>query len=382
MRSVRIAFSIDSLKLGGAERVLLRWASWCQQAGWEVVVITRQSAQRDVYPLPPGIRRCQEPSLPWPWERLGWFAFPMRVMKLRQLLHQEGFCLAVGVTTLPAVKLLLACLGLPLRCVVSERNYPPAKPPLLPWRCLRRITYPWAALHLVQTQITGNWLRRHCGARRQLLLPNPVTWPLIDREPLVDPNDWLPEDVPLLLGAGTKAQQKGFDRLMPVFSALGSRYADLHLALVGLPQTPYQGLDQQAWLRATLGNDADLQQRLLLPGMVGSMASWYARAAVFVLPSRYEGFPNVLLEAMAAGCACIASDCLTGPAELIEHDVNGVLMPEDASSEDWVLAIEQLLLAPVRRRRLADEAMEVRQRFAPERLRHDFLEALRPLSDG
>ena len=57
-------------------------------------------------------------------------------------------------------------------------------------------------------------------------------------------------------------------------------------------------------------------------------------------------------------------------------------MPEDASSEDWVLAIEQLLLEPERRRRLAHEAMEVRQRFAPERLRHDFLEALRPLSDG
>ena len=59
-----------------------------------------------------------------------------------------------------------------------------------------------------------------------------------------------------------------------------------------------------------------------------------------------------------------------------------MLMPEDASSEDWVLAIEQLLLEPERRLRLADEAMEVRQRFAPERLRHDFLEALRPLSDG
>ena len=65
MRSVRIAFSIDSLKLGGAERVLLRWASWCQQAGWEVVVITRQSAQRDVYPLPPGVRRCQEFLTEW-----------------------------------------------------------------------------------------------------------------------------------------------------------------------------------------------------------------------------------------------------------------------------------------------------------------------------
>jgi len=112
------------------------------------------------------------------------------------------------------------------------------------------------------------------------------------------------------------------------------------------------------------------------------MASWYARATVFVLPSRFEGFPNVLLEAMAAGCVCVASDCLTGPAELIEQGVNGVLMPREASTSDWVSAIDQLLGDAARRRRLAAAAMRVRERFAPERLRHDFLEALRPLSDG
>jgi hypothetical protein len=67
-----IAFSIDSLKLGGAERTLLRWAAWCRDAGWRVVVITRHGPERDAYPLPTGVIRRQErcfggsPS-PWRW---------------------------------------------------------------------------------------------------------------------------------------------------------------------------------------------------------------------------------------------------------------------------------------------------------------------------
>ena len=148
----------------------------------------------------------------------------------------------------------------------------------LPWRWLRRLTYPWADLNLVQTQITGLWLREHCGVRRQLLLPNPVAWPLPDREPAVDPDHWLAPDVPLLLGVGTKAKQKGFDRFMPVFSVLAQELPSLHLALLGLSQGSYQGLDQQVWLREKLGRNPDLQQRLLLPGMVGTMAAWYSRA--------------------------------------------------------------------------------------------------------
>ena len=57
-----IAFSIDSLKLGGAERTLLRWAVWCRDAGWRVVVITRHGPERDAYPVPEGVVRRQEPS--------------------------------------------------------------------------------------------------------------------------------------------------------------------------------------------------------------------------------------------------------------------------------------------------------------------------------
>ena len=382
MAGIRVAFTIDSLKLGGAERVLLQWARWCRDEGWQVVVITRQGPELDAYPVPAGVQRWVEPPLAPFLRWLGWFAFPFRVLALRQLLRRHGSDLAVGVTTLPAIKLLLASAGLPLRTLISERNYPPAKPPALPWRWLRRCTYPRADLHWVQTQVTGDWLRQHCGVRRQQLVPNAVNWPLPDRDPLLEPDDWLAPGAPLILAAGTKARQKGFDRLMPVFSTLARRDPSLHLALLGLAPGLYRGLDQQQWLRQMLGNHSDQQQRLLMPGVSGSMARWYARATVFVLPSRFEGFPNVLLEAMAAGCACIASDCLTGPADLIRHGENGLLLPAEATVDDWVEAISGLLQDPDRRLRMGQRALLVREQYAEQRLRRDCLEAMRRLCHG
>ena len=174
----RVALYIDSLKLGGAERVTLRFASWLQEAGWEPLLLTRKPISWDFYPIPQGVIRRVEPAdLPW-MRWLGPLALPWRLRRLRRWMLQEQVALVIGMTTIPAIKVLLASSGLGLPCVISERNYPPMKRLGLPWRLLRRFTYPWADLHLVQTDVVGRWLRRHAGASRQLLLPNPVIWPL------------------------------------------------------------------------------------------------------------------------------------------------------------------------------------------------------------
>ena len=378
----RIAFYIDALKLGGAERVTLQWASWCLQEGWSVTVITRRPTSQDVYPLPGGLERQVEPPLHSLLEGLGWWAFPLRILQLRRMLRQGRFQYLVGLTTLPSVKLLLASRGLPASCVVSERNYPPAKPPALLWRLLRRLTYRWADLHLVQTDQTGAWLRHHCNVRLQQKLPNAVHWPLPRHEPLLDPATMVPLGAPLLLAAGTKARQKGFDRLMPMFRALATADPDLRLAIPGIEAASYHGHNQQDWLRELLGADQNLQERLILPGAVGNLGDWYARATLFLLPSRYEGFPNVLLEAMAAGCTCVAADCYTGPADLIRDGENGVLLPPNADANAWSSAVRELLDQAQRRERLGLAAQGVRHRFAVERLRHQFLRGLEDSSHG
>ena len=375
---------IDSLKLGGAERVTLTWAVWLQQAGWKPIVLTRKSIGWDFYPLPAGVERVVEPSdAPW-MHRLGPLAFPFRVRRLQRWLDGQNICLAIGVTSLPAIKLLLATHLLGVPCVVSERNFPPSKRIGRIWSVLRRLSYPWAGLHLVQTQAVGEWMKTHLGAHRQLLLPNPVQWPLTRFHPSLDPQAWLcsrgcGSTDPVLLAVGTKADQKGFDRLVRWWIPLAQADAGLQLVIVGLDERPYHGRDQQADLRALLVDQPELQARLHFPGRVGNMGDWYVRAQLFVLSSRYEGFPNVLLEAMAAGCCCVAADCPQGPADLIQDGVNGRLLPDMASDTQWVQVLTVLLADRVERQRLAAKAMEVRELYAPAALQQRMTQALERL---
>ena len=120
----------------------------------------------------------------------------------------------------------------------------------------------------------------------------------------------------------------------------------------------------------------------LLLGRVGNLGDWYGRADLFVLSSRYEGFPNVLLEAMASGTACLAVDCPSGPAELIDHGRNGWLLPllpqRSAMAEAMASALAQLMAAEPRRRALAAAARDVHARFAEERIRGRLLDLLQP----
>jgi glycosyltransferase involved in cell wall biosynthesis len=370
---MRILLYIDSLKAGGAERVTLQWATWLQQAGHETAVLTRHGPALDFYPLPAAVERIVEVDA---GRRLGWLGLPLRLLELRALLRRRRVDLAIGMTTLPAIKLLLASRGLGLKVVASERNFPPAKPPSCPWRLLRRLAYPRADLHLVQTEAIAFWLQQRHLARATACLPNAIVWPLAGFEPRVAPADWLAPDDRVVLAVGTKAHQKGFDRLVSAFARLARRHPRWRLVILGLDPGPYHGENQVEMLRRRLGDSGAPQEVLVVPGKVGNVADWYQRADLFVLSSRYEGFPNVLLEAMASGCACLAIDCPTGPAEIIEHDRNGWMLPPAAGADELAAALEALIGAPERRERLGREARQVRERFAPERIRGQLMEIL------
>ena len=380
----RVVLYVDSLKIGGAERVTLTFARWLRQNGWDPIVLTRQSVELDFYPIPAGVERAVEPRDPRWLRLLGRWGFPWRVLRLRRWLREQRVSLAIGMTTKPSVKLLLAARPLGLPCVVSERNFPPLKPMALPWGVLRRFSYRWASLHIVQTRATGDWLNQRLGAEPQLVLPNPVQWPLPRFEPQVDPQGWLDQEgvaaeAPVLLAAGTKAHQKGFDLLVRAFAELLQKESQAQLVILGLTQEVYRGKDQQKALRRLLRQHPRALSQLHFPGRVGNMRDWYQRATLFVLPSRYEGFPNVLLEAMAEGCCCVAADCPHGPADLLRHDTDGVLMPRQARADIWAETMAQLLRDPARRQRLQAQATAVRERFSDPTLARQLIQALERL---
>ena len=362
---------IDSLKIGGAERVTLQWAEWLSEAGWNVTLLTSKPASHDFYPVPAGLRRLKEPALPRLLDRaLFW---PLKLLRLRTLLRREKPDLLVGMTTLPSIKLALASIGLSSHLVLSERNYPPARPLAWRWRLLRRLAYPRAHLHLVQTQGIAQWLHQRGLARRTAVLPNAIVWPIPRLAPQLKPEASVPPGQKLILAVGTKLHQKGFDRLVAAFAGLQADFPDWSLVILGIETAPYRGVNQAARLRQLMGSASS---RLILPGNVGNVGDWYEASDLFVLSSRFEGYPNVLLEAMASGLPCLAVDCPTGPSDLIDSGVNGWLVSEQVASTDMAPPLRRALEDVATRVAFASKAQAVRQSNAPESLRPVFLDLM------
>ena len=138
---------------------------------------------------------------------------------------------------------------------------------------------------------------------------------------------------PFLTSVGRLQPQKGHDILLRAFA--GSTAASGH-DLVILGEGPEE--DRLRQLAATLG----IADRVRFAGFTANPWAWIARSSLFLLPSRWEGFPNALAEALACGTASIAADCRFGPRELLEHKRSGWLVPpedHDALRE----AIDRLL---------------------------------------
>jgi glycosyltransferase involved in cell wall biosynthesis len=125
-----------------------------------------------------------------------------------------------------------------------------------------------------------------------------------------------------------------------------------------------------------LAEELGIAQRLHLPGRVGNVADWYRRADLFVLSSRYEGFPNVLLEAMASGCPCIAFDCDTGPRDVIQNGTNGVLVPAE-NVDELKAEMSRLMINDEFRIKLSSEAIKARYQFEEEAIMAQWKQVLR-----
>lgn len=362
----RVLIFINSLTVGGAERVAVSLSGFLAAHGHPTTVVTLRGRERDFYELDAGVDRISL-DLGQASRGIGKVSATLkRIRALRAVIRTQETDVVIGMVSEPAVLAILACLGLPARAVVSERNYPGRKSVDRPWALLRRLCYPLADAHVAQTRKGADWLRRHTAARRVHVVPNSVRWPLPAGAPEIRPAAFLDSGDRVVLAVGSKASQKGFDLLVEAFASAAAGRPDWHLVVLGLPPAGDAG-DTDAERLRRQAEEAGVHGRVHCPGRAGNMTDWYERADIFVLSSRYEGFPNALLEAMAGGRASIAFDCETGPADIIEHDSNGLLVPAE-DTPALAEALAALMDDPERRARLGRTALAVRERFAEERV--------------
>lgn len=355
---MKLALVISSLGGGGAERVMSVLAGAWAREGNEVTLITLASAQEDKYPLDSSVRRVAlnvAGRSSGPVKAIG--NNFMRIRALRSAIKACRPDAAISFMANTNVLSMLAATGLQVPVIVSERVFVEALPPRGIRSVLYRLLYRRAAAVVAQTRRAARDIERRAGCAT-VVIPNPV-W---HQQAPAASNAFEPESLMpsgsgshTLLAVGRLAPQKGFDLLINAFAQIANRHPDWNLTILG------DGMLRNELTQAITARG--LAHRISMPGFSDRVREAMRQAELFVLSSRFEGFPNALLEAMSEGVACVSFDCETGPRELIRHGENGLLVAAENASA-LAAALDTLMQDDGLRASLGARAREVRTLYS------------------
>lgn len=350
---LRIAFYFFRLHMssGGAERMLLALATDMAARGHEVHVVSWDWPDAEAfYPLPQTVQ----------WHRLGfrqgWRDKLRRARALGRLLTQIRCQVFVGFVMSTDKTVYTGCLSAKVPIVVAERNSPAMYD--LKFGGLTKAFYMgmFALADRVVVQLETyrqgypRWLRARIDA-----IPNPVPCPVAIARPAERrPGGWL------LLCVARLEWQKNVEALISAFAILAIDLPDWNLRVVG-EGSLRPALERQV---AELG----LLERVTLPGAADDVEREYAGAHLFCLPSRWEGFPNALAEAMAHGLPAVGFAGCPGVDSMIDDGVDGLLAPGNGDARSLAAALRTLMADPARRAAMGEQARHLAHRFDAEHI--------------
>lgn len=356
----RIVLVIYSLGRGGAERVLTELANHWTSAGHDVVLITFAPDPSSVYLLDRRVRRIFLPaggvsstSLQAAFRNIA----ALRMLRNAFLTQRPDVILSF--MTRANVLTLFAARGLGSRTIISERTDPRKAPVPLIWRLLRRMSYALADMIVVQTEAARTTCASASSAWRCVVIPNPLSRTFESESQSA--NDLrsdlcLDGATKIVIGIGHLMPHKGFDSLIRAFANCHAHHPKWHLVIVGEGK-------ERGRLRE-LSIECGVAARTHLTGATQSPRRLLQQSNLFVLSSRYEGFPNTLLEAMSCGIPVVSFACPSGPEEIIQHGVDGILV-KNGDVAELAAALDGLMADEAKRATLGENARRNVQRFSP-----------------
>ena len=316
----RIAIFVPSMGGGGVERVMADLANRFVTRGLEVDLVLAEATGPYIAMIAPEVRLVD----------LGAKRVIASLPALMRYLRKEKPCAMLSAMDHVNVVAILARLltQVNMRLVVSVRNTisisfsqaASRRVRLLP--ILMRLFYPLADSLVAISRGVADDLSHTIGLHRERIevIYNPVDIHNLNEKAEAEINHGLINTAgpPFLLGAGRLSPQKDFATLIQAFAVL-RRKRPVRLMILG------EG-DLREELEV-LVRKLDIEDAVELPGFVDNPFVYMKHAAVFILSSRWEGFGNVLIEAMACGTPVISADCPSGPAEILENGKWGRLVP-------------------------------------------------------
>jgi GalNAc-alpha-(1->4)-GalNAc-alpha-(1->3)-diNAcBac-PP-undecaprenol alpha-1,4-N-acetyl-D-galactosaminyltransferase len=349
---MKVLCLIPDLESGGAQRVMTWLSEGLGRRGHQVTLVCLSSdEERPTYRRPTGVEVVHlginsVSGSVWEALRANWRR--IRTVRRMYVLKQPDVVLSFLDTT--NVLALGAALGTGWPVVVSEHTDPARSSIGSAWSIGRQVLY-YRARAIV---LLAEGMRESFGSGLQgsiRILPNPV---------VVSPGDQVdspPAGRKRLLAVGRLDPVKGFDRLIDAFASMASRFETWDLAILG--EGRERGTLEEQVARLGLGN------RIRLLGERQDPFPVYRGSDAFVLSSHREGFPMVLVEAMACGLPAVATNCSPAITEILEGGRSGLIVSEQ-SQADISQGLNRLLDDRELREAFGRAAPAVASRFAPE----------------
>jgi glycosyltransferase involved in cell wall biosynthesis len=342
---------IADMGSGGSQHVVSQLANHWVKQGRQISLLTFTDRRRDFFKVDDNVQRISIDGIKESRSFGQRIAHNVsRIRAIRRALRSFSGRTVIGFIAPMNILLILASIGLPLRVIISERNDPARQRFGLFWDLLRKLTYRYADVVSANSRAALTTLRGYVPEDRLVYLPNPLRQP-------TSPTGAVVAREPMILHVGRLHPQKGQDLLFRAFARVAHELPGWWLCLVG------EG-DEQSRLQK-LAESLSVADRMVFAGRVEDPFPWYRRASIFAFPSRWEGTPNALIEAMSCGLPVVVSDAAPSVTDLVRHGDDGLIIPADdeAALGDAIVALakdEHL------RARLGKQAAKEVQKFAPE----------------
>lgn len=374
---MKITLVIASLNGGGAERVASGMANYWAERGREISLLTMcGSCLSSCFDLHPKVARHDLGIKPYgrsmPDQK--WLNLLLgihnrysqaqlsalipdfnRILALREAIVNLSPHAVISFMDITNIRTLLATQGLGLPVIISEHCDPYHNNLGEGWEGLRRICYPQAKCLTVLTREAAPYFSGIMDGRVSVM-PNPITKAA---RLATGETETGRKTGRTLLAMGRLAYEKGFDLLLEAFAFIAQRQPGWRLQIWGEGELR----PQLEHLVSTLG----LTGRVQFGGFTKTPFEVMRQADLFVVPSRCEGFSNVLAEAMACGLPVVSFDCPSGPRHIVRDGIDGVLVsPQDVPA--LAATLERLMVDENERRRLAANAPKAVERFGIEKV--------------
>jgi len=346
---MRITCVIGTLGGGGAERVMTYLCGGLAARGHEVTLLTLDDSVPDFYSVPSGVTRVRV-NLPT-FKKAGFLGGLTRLWKMTQAVRRTRPDVLISFMT---ISVLASCLLLRVPAVYADHLDVRFLAYSRKWQILRDFLLRHARTVTVLSERDRQFILRYHPKWKPAVVYNPALPPQGER---LERPEFMAADKKYVIAVGRLVKQKGFDRLLKAWRLVCGGLPDWRLAVIGAGE-------DEAELKHLAGELGVLSSVQFVPPVKGLQAV-YQSADLYAMSSRAEGFPMVLLEAMAAGVPAVSFNC-TGPDVIIRGGVDGFLVQQD-DTDGLAAKLTELMQNGEMRVRFGRKAREVTERFSLEK---------------